>query len=374
MKLRRFTWMLMLGLFVLSACGGEAETPTPEAVEEYQPLVSVTGEVVPRVMATVSTRRGGVIAEIPVEVTDTVEQGALLVRLDDAEAQLNVAQAQAGLDQAQAQLDQLQAEPRAEEIAKAEAALEAAEASLQKVLAGVDDQQIIAARREMENAHAELKQAQAAYDPIKWLPDIALRPESLRLQQATNAYEAAQARYQDLVEEPSPADVRQARAQVAQAEAQLALVKAGAREEQINVAQRQVEAAEVTLQQAQLALDRTSIEAPFTGTIGMVHFEEGEFVTPGQPLITLGDLTTLRVETTDLDEVDVARISVGQETTVTFDAYPDRTYTGRVARISPMAEPEQAGVNYTVIVEVEELDDDIRWGMTAFVDLEITRP
>jgi HlyD family secretion protein len=226
----------------------------------------------------------------------------------------------------------------------------------------------------MENARAELKQAQAAYDPIKWLPDISRRPESLRLQQATNAYEAAQARYQDLAEEPSPADVRQAQSQVAQAEAQLALVKAGAREEQINVAQRQVEAAEVTLQQAQLALDRTSIEAPFAGTIGMIHVEEGEFVTPGQPLATLGDLTTLRVETTDLDEVDVARISVGQEATVTFDAYPDRTYTGRVVRISPMAEPGQAGVNYTVIIEVEELGDDIRWGMTAFVDMEITQP
>jgi multidrug resistance efflux pump len=374
MKLRRFTLTLILGLLVLSACGGETETPTPEAVEEYQPLVSVTGEVVPKTWATVSAQRGGMIAEIPVDVNDTVEQGELLLQLDDAEAQLNVAQAQTSLDQAEANLAQIKAEPRSEEIAQAEAALKSAEASLQKVLTGVDDQQVISARYEMENAEARMKQAQAAYDPIKWMPDIALRPESLRLQEAANAYQAAKARYQDLIEEPSAADVEQAEAQIEQAEAQLALVKAGTRDEAINVAQRQVEAAEVTLQQAQLALDRTSIEAPFAGTIGMIRVKEGEFVAPGQPLVTLGDLGTLRVETTDLDEVDVARISLDQEATVTFDAYPDRTYTGRVTRISPMAEPGQGGVNYTVIIEVEELDNDIRWGMTAFVDMEITQP
>jgi HlyD family secretion protein len=88
-------------------------------------------------------------------------------------------------------------------------------------------------------------------------------------------------------------------------------------------------------------------------------------------LITLGDLSTLRVETTDLDEIDVARVAVGQQADVTFDALPERVFIGRIVRISPMAEPGTGGVNYTVILELDELDPVIRWGMTAFVDIEV---
>ena len=90
-----------------------------------------------------------------------------------------------------------------------------------------------------------------------------------------------------------------------------------------------------------------------------------------EPVITLGDLTTLRVETTDLDEIDVGRVVVGQTADVTFDALPERVFTGRVTHISPMAEPGTGGVNYTVVLELDELDPAIRWGMTAFVDIEV---
>jgi multidrug resistance efflux pump len=120
-----------------------------------------------------------------------------------------------------------------------------------------------------------------------------------------------------------------------------------------------------------VALERCEVRAPFAGTVGAVNVRVGELIASGQPLITLGDLTTLRVETTDLDEIDVARVAVGQQADVTFDALPERVFTGRVVRISPMAEPGTGGVNYTVILELDELDPVIRWGMTAFVDIEV---
>jgi hypothetical protein len=50
---------------------------------------------------------------------------------------------------------------------------------------------------------------------------------------------------------------------------------------------------------------------------------------------------------------------------------PDQVFTGRVKRISPMAEGDGGGVNYTAIVELGSLDPKVRWGMTAFVDIEI---
>jgi HlyD family secretion protein len=97
----------------------------------------------------------------------------------------------------------------------------------------------------------------------------------------------------------------------------------------------------------------------------------GEFVAPGQPLVTLGDLDTLRIETTDLNEVDIAHIHEGQVVVLTFDALPELVSTGKINRISPMAEPGGVGVNYTVIIEMNEVPPGVRWGMTAFVDIEI---
>jgi multidrug resistance efflux pump len=120
-----------------------------------------------------------------------------------------------------------------------------------------------------------------------------------------------------------------------------------------------------------VALARCEIRSPFDGTVGAIQVRAGELVVPNQPLVTLGDLATLRVETTDLGEFDVARVTVGQEATITFDALPNQTFTGRLTRIDPMADPGSGGVNYTAVVELDEIPDQVRWGMTAFVDIEV---
>jgi multidrug efflux pump subunit AcrA (membrane-fusion protein) len=86
-------------------------------------------------------------------------------------------------------------------------------------------------------------------------------------------------------------------------------------------------------------------------------------------VLVLGDVSTLRVETTDLEEIDVAQVDVGQEATVTFDALSERVFAGHVTWVSPMAEPGAGGIHYTVIIELDEIDPVIRWGMTAFVDI-----
>ncbi|MCP4287858.1 MAG: HlyD family efflux transporter periplasmic adaptor subunit, partial [Gammaproteobacteria bacterium] len=81
------------------------------------------------------------------------------------------------------------------------------------------------------------------------------------------------------------------------------------------------------------------------------------------------DLNNLRVETTDLSEIDVAKLQVGFEAEVTFDAFPELTLVGTVTRISPKA-AQGSGVNYTVVVELTDIPDGLRWGMTAFVDID----
>jgi HlyD family secretion protein len=382
--------MIVVGLavlaVVLSGCGGSTEeTPTPEVEMEFAPIVSVTGEVTPEVWATLSARTGGTVQEVLVESDDEVAEGDVAVCLDDTDAQLAVQQAEAALETAQAQLALLKAGPCPEEIAVAERQIEAAQAVISQTIAqrgqltvGTTEAEIAAAEAEVAAAEVARKAAEDHYDQIKgkihgWIEEEAI----LQLHAAEQALEAAQA-WLAQVRGSAWAQIRSADAAIQSAEvqrniaqAQLDLLKTGATAEAIAVSEAAVAQAEAALETARVALERCEVRAPFAGTVGAVDVREGELVTPGQPLITLGDLSTLRVETTDLDEIDVARVAVGQQATLTFDALPEQVFTGRVTRISPMAEPGTGGVNYTVIVELDELDPAIRWGMTAFVDIEV---
>jgi RND family efflux transporter MFP subunit len=172
---------------------------------------------------------------------------------------------------------------------------------------------------------------------------------------------------------PSREEIDGAQARVDQAQAQLDLLRAGPRPEEIAVAQAQVAQAEAALAEAQSALEKAELKAPFTGTIGEIMVREGEVVNAGVPLLTLGDIDHLRVETTDLNEIDIPLVRVGQEVRITFDALPERVIQGRVTRIASMASLEEGGTNYAVIIELEEQDPDLRWGMTAFVDILVER-
>jgi HlyD family secretion protein len=320
-----------------------------------------------------------------VEPGDEVAAGDPLVRLDPTDAQLAVQQVEVSLDAAQAQLALVEAGPRPGEVAAAEAQIEAAQAALaqaaaqrDQLTAGATEAEIAAAEAEAVAAELARKVAEDQYDQIQgkihgWIEQEAI----LQLRAAEEALEAAQARLAQ-VQDGAGAQIRAAQAAVqateAQqdvAQAQLDLLQAGATAEEIAVAQAAVAQAAAALETARVAIDRSEVRAPFAGTVGAVPVRTGELVAPGQPLVTLGDLTTLRVETSDLDEIDVARVAAGQQAAITFDALPERVFAARVTRISPMAEPGAGGVNYTVIVELEDLDPAIRWGMTAFVDIEV---
>jgi multidrug resistance efflux pump len=367
---------------------------------------------------------GGTVAEVLVEEGDVIEEGQLLARLDAVQQEAAVAQAEAGLRRAQARVDELKAGPRPqeieaakaaiegaqaqldrilqgvkpEEVAAAEASLGVAKASLQKVLEGASEQSLIAARADLANAEAQLQQAQAAYDRVKSEKDITARPESLALQQATHAYEAAKARLNDLKKGATSADVAIARAQVKQAqaqidaleapaqsadiaaaqaeirraEAQLALLEAGVRPETIAAAEADVTAAQAALDQAETALADMEMHALLAGTVTDVQIEVGDQVGPGQTLVVIAALDQFYVRTIDLVELDVARVNVGQPVVVTVDAFPEREFEGGVHEIALQAKDYRGDVVYDVTVKLSdpELSEALRWGMTAMVKIQ----
>jgi multidrug resistance efflux pump len=136
------------------------------------------------------------------------------------------------------------------------------------------------------------------------------------------------------------------------------------------LAQASLKNAEAQVEGAKAALEDLSLVAPFAGTVSSVDVRPNEYVTFGRTVVVLGDLSGLRVETTDLNEIDVASVEVGAPVTVTFDALADTLVDGQVLSISPKS-GEGSGVNYTVIVTLDEIPSKLRWGMTAFADIQV---
>jgi HlyD family secretion protein len=402
----------------------ETTVPSPEDAEEILPTgtgprVLADGKVVPVQSAGLSLQASGVVRQVTVGEGDHVKADELLLKLDDASQQVGVAQAEANLMRAQANLQQLLAGARDQEIASAEAALAAAranyerlenaagpgniaaakagvtqaQANLQRVLEGPSEGALIAARADLAAAEATLKQATSAYNEVKWRDDIGALPQSLALQQATIAFEAAQARLADLqssatpatiagaragvsqaaaqltaLEQSLPSDLVAAQASVDQAEAQLSLIKEGARPEAIAIAEADVAGATASLQQALVALANTELRAPFAGVIATISTSEGEQAGPGSPVIRLADTSAWSIETSDLTEFDVVNIQPGDAVRITFDAIPDLTLPGVVTRIRPIGEDNRGDTVYKVVVTPTRNDERLLWNMTAVVE------
>jgi HlyD family secretion protein len=396
------------------------EPQSVEAVDE-SPIASrgqliVDARVLPAREAELSMPVAGIVSELLVSEGSTVEEGDLLLRLDDAQAQTSVARAQAELQRAQAQLNGLLAGARTQEIEAAAATLAAAEArlerlrtgampgdmavadaqidsaraSLAKVLEGTSDQQLIAARADLANAEAELQRAQRAYNDVKWRSDVGATPQAAELQVATNNYEAARAQLADLQAGASQADVAGAQAQVRQAqanrerldltypaeiaaaeadvrqaEAQLELLLAGARTADIEAAEATVASATAALQQALVSLANLELRAPFTGAVALLELEEGEQVVAGTPLLRLAELGNWIVYTEDLTELDISAVEAGKETLLTFDAFPDLEIPGTVTRVRPIGGDLRGDIVYTAVIEPQGEDERLRWNMTA---------
>lgn len=140
-----------------------------------------------------------------------------------------------------------------------------------------------------------------------------------------------------------------------------------------------VELARVALSAAQDRLHYTKIHSPLTGTVLQRGIEPGEVVTPGvqstfdgKALLVVADLTTLVVEV-DLNQIDVAKVRLGQTATLTLDALPGKTYDAKITKIAPAAmrvQGREVDV-FPVKAELTVVDGLIKPGMTADVRIRL---
>lgn len=389
-KKRNIVLIVLVTAALLAGCGGTTnEEPIAETdfLADVAPIVSVTGVVVPEQWATLSIANNGVIEDLFVDEGDVVQAGEVLLRLDGQErlqaardgAELELLSAQRALDDLMENWPLIKAQAELE-LAQAQIALEDAQ----------DDRKDLDYQRAGQNTVDELRAnvilAKDAVDTAEenfgWVEDSSEddpnRAYALtQLAQARRAYDRAVANLNYALGLPDPEDVSEsdallalAEARVADAQLELSRLQEGPNPLDIEQAQTRLANAKSQLAAAEKSLADLSLRAPFDGTVSRLNVRLNEWVVPGQPLVLFGDLSHLQVETTDLSEIDVAQIQPGSIADVTFDALPDVMVEGTVIRISPKAD-EGAGVNYTVILELSEIPDALRWGMTAFVDISV---
>jgi len=144
-------------------------------------------------------------------------------------------------------------------------------------------------------------------------------------------------------------------------------------------ARSQLVKAEVNLELARERLSDVTIRAPIDGIIISKSVEEGTIIqsasqniSGGSIIFTMADLSEMQVRTL-VDETDLGKIQPGQQARVSVEAFPGRTFIGRVLKIEPQAIVEQNVTMFPVLVHLENHDGALRPGMNAEVVVEVAR-
>jgi HlyD family secretion protein len=301
-----------------------ATAPTGGAIQGV--VLNATGYIVAAHKIEVAAKVIGKVSWIGVEKGDKVQQGQVLVRLEDDEYRAQLEQAKGNLVNLQARLDQLLHGSRPEEFSQALANVEVAKADQENARVTLERIQRLVGQAVMSQQN--LDDARARYD------------------QAAAKTNALQKAYE--------------------------LIRIGPRQEEIDSMRGQVAQARGQVDYAETNLNNTVIRAPVTGTILERNVEKGEFVTTGFVgdkgakgyVVSLADLNDLEVEL-DISQNDFAKLHLAQKGAVNTDAYPDRKYEGFIKEVAPEANRQKATVQ--VKVKIAKPDDYLRPEMNASV-------
>ncbi|MEK6283343.1 MAG: efflux RND transporter periplasmic adaptor subunit [Acidobacteriota bacterium] len=320
-------------LFLATSCGGSKanvrtdETNTQPTVvdvttasailRELPRFFEATGSLTGDEQTDVAPSIAGKVVSIGVELGTYVKRGQTIVRLDDVDSKLRVQQAQAQVEQARAALRQAEEKVgvrpgqsfdlnKVPEVANARVALELAEKNLRRSEKLIESGDI---------SRAQYDQQKAQRDQLKELYEVALS-------KARQDY----------------AGVMTARANVANAESQL------------NLARR--------------TLSYANVFSPIDGYVSERTADLGEYVSPTTKVATVVRINPLRVRI-DIPEQAIPEVTVGQSVSITTSAWPDKNFSGRIARISPNVTPTSRTM--TVEAEIENSSGVLKPGQFATV-------
>ena len=310
---------------------------------------------------------------------ETIQEGQVIALLDDMEFMQKVALHEAEVIAAQAALDELIAGSRPEEIAQAQAAVQRAKSRYDELREGSRPQEIAVAKAALQGAKADAQRLKNEFERQREL----YRKEIISIQKyeiVQSAHKIGQARLLEaqeklkLVQEgPRKEQIDQARAALSEARERLALVKKGPRSETIAQARARLTQAKEALNLAQTYLEYTKLISPLSGVVLSEVIESGEYIVPGTPVITVGNLEKVWLRGY-IQETDLGRVKIGQNVLVTTDTYPDRIYRGLISFIASQAEftpknvqtkKERVKLVYRIKVDIPNPNLELKPGMPA---------
>ena len=281
-------------------------------------VVTATGTINPVITVLVGSQVSGTIKALYADYNSRVKEGQVIAQIDPAIFEAQVEQGRANVLNAQAN------------IINAKANLENAKANFVKAEVGVLD-----AKRTLDRNRPLVEKkviAQAAMDTAQTNYDTAVAQKDV------------------------------AKAQVESAASQVESSKA------------QVEQARAALKVSETNLRYATIRSPVNGVVISRNVDVGQTVAASLQAPTLftiaKDLTQMQVDT-NVSEADIGRVAIGQEAIFTVDAYPEKTFRGKVSEIRNAPITIQNVVTYDVVIQVDNKDLKLKPGMTANVSILI---
>lgn len=359
-----------------------ASLQTVEATRgELVAIIGATGTVRANQTADLKWQTNGRIGQIHVEVGDKVSSETVLAELLQTSLSQSIILAQSDLVEAQRKLDNLlhsnlqQAQAQLSLANAKDAYDRAVWSGLQGDTARTTNQNSIdAARAAVTLAQDKVDSAEETFSKFKDNDeDDPIRAGALStLANARQNLENAKRDLNFLVQNPnekelaiSEGKVALARAEYEDAQREWERLKDGPDPDDIVAAESRIASIEATIGLAQIA-------APFGGTVTEVIGMTGDQVSAGSAVFRLDDLSRLFVDV-EVPEIDINRILIGQSVDLSFDAISNKTYQGRVHSVAQVGRVQNGLVNFSVVIEILNADEQVLPGMTAAVNIIISQ-
>ncbi len=318
---------------------------------------------------------------------DTVKKNQTIATLEKSELINEVNVRKAEVQSAEASLAELEAGSRPEEIAQAEASVKKAQAKLNELIAGSRPQEISSAQAAVERAKAEMERLKSEYERNQKLFDEKII-SAQEFDIAKTAYKSANTVLKEaeehlkLVKEgPRQEEIDQARAALKETKEQYALIKKGPRKETIDQAQARLQQAKETLALAETRLGYAILISPISGIVLSKNIEPGEYVSPGTPVVTVGNLEQVWLRAY-INETDLGRIKIGQKVHIISDTYPEKLYEGEISFISSeteftpktvQTEKERVKLVYLIKITIQNPNMELKSGMPADAEILLSK-
>ncbi|MFH2064841.1 MAG: efflux RND transporter periplasmic adaptor subunit [Pseudomonadota bacterium] len=351
-------WRIVLLILLISAgiawgvfFSGKGDNPEPDAGDgkeiimaqkgDILVVVEATGRVIPNQEVEIKCKASGEITSLPIDVSDTVQKGDLLLQLNPEDEERSVRRAEVALAVSQARRKQanlnlnIAERNLVTEEARTRAALVSAEAKLQE------------ARFKRERVEQLLDKKMASPEER----DVARTVYA----QAEAEHETAKARMEDL---------------------KTAAIQIETKREEVKIAEADVETDKINLSDAAQRLEDTTLVAPIDGIVAVNNVQVGQIIASGinnvgggTTVMTLVDLSRIFI-LVSVDESDIGQVRIGQIVDITVDAHPGIQFPGSVDRVATKGAVTSNVVTFEVKVEVKGQDRNLlKPEMTANVEI-----